>query len=111
MILNGHEFAELVKAQYKDIHFHEDVVEWYLPNLADKMVVVTEGKTGSYAYNQHQVYHQDAEPAEKILDSTGAGDAYAAGFIAEYSKSKSIEKSMEEGSKYAAKILAKIGAN
>ncbi|MFN4213084.1 MAG: carbohydrate kinase family protein, partial [Microgenomates group bacterium] len=66
---------------------------------------------GSYAYYQGKVYHQKAYPIKKIVDTTGAGDGYTAGFIAEYFRSKDIKKAMANGAKYAAKILGKIGAN
>lgn len=111
LILNGHEFAEMVKAPYKDIHFKEHVVKWYIPSLAGKIVVVTEGERGSYAYYGNNMYRQPAERITKIVDTTGAGDGYTGAFIAEYFKSGNIEKSMEKGSIYASKILMKIGAN
>lgn len=111
LILNGHEFAELVKAQYKDLHFAENVVKWYIPELEEKIVIITEGKKGSYGYFTDKVFHQKAIELEKIIDTTGAGDGYTTGFIAEYFKSKNIEKAMKRGSDYAAKILQKVGAN
>ncbi len=111
LIINGHEFADLVRAQYKDIYFHEDVITHYIPQLSSQLVIITEGKKGSYSYFQGKVYHQKAFPVEKVIDTTGAGDGYSAGFIAEYFYSKNIEKAMENGAKYAAKILGKIGAN
>ena len=111
LIVNGHEFAELVKAQYKDIHFHENVVRWYFRDLEDKTVIITEGKNGSYGYMGGKVYHQKAVEVDKIIDATGAGDGYTAGFISEFFRSRNIEKSMEKGSRYAAKILSIIGAN
>ncbi len=111
LILNDHEFSELVKAPYKDIHFADDVVNWYAKFLKGKIVIITEGKKGSYAYLNGKVFHEKAVEVEKIVDSTGAGDGYTAGFISEYLKTKDIEKSMGKGSSYAAKILAKLGAN
>lgn len=111
LIVNGHEFAELVKAQYQDLHFGENVVDWYIPELKDKTVIITEGKKGSYGYFEDIVYHQKALEIEKITDTTGAGDAYTAGFISEYFTTRNVEKAMEKGSRYALKILAKIGAN
>lgn len=111
LIVNGHEFAELVKAQYKDIHFKENVVKWYAPQLEDKIVIITEGENGSFGYSDNKVYQQKAFKAEKIVDTTGAGDAYTASFIAEYFKTGDIEKAMEKGAKYASTILAKIGAS
>lgn len=111
LILNGHEFAELVKAQYKDIHFKEHVVKWYIPSIENKIVVVTEGEKGSYSYFGNKMYHQPAEQIDKIVDTTGAGDGYTGAFIAEYFKSENIERSMNKGSVYASKILQRIGAN
>ena len=111
LIVNGHEFAELVKAQYQDIHFKENVVEWYVPHLKDKIIIITEGKNGSFGYAAGKVYHQKAIEVKKIVDTTGAGDAYTAGFIAEYFKMADIEKAMEGGTIYASKILTKVGAN
>lgn len=111
LIVNGHEFADLVKAQYQDIHFKDKIVEWYIPQLKEKLVIITEGEKGSFAYIQNQTFHQKAIEVKKIIDTTGAGDAYTAAFIAEYFKTKDIEKAMERGAKYAAKILSKIGAN
>jgi len=111
LIMNGHEFAEMVKAPYNDIHFKEHVVKWYIPSLVNKIVVVTDGQKGSFAYVGDTIYHQPAEKVSKIIDATGAGDGFTAGFIAEYIKSESIEKSILNGSQSAAKILTKIGAN
>lgn len=111
LILNGHEFAELVKAQYKDIHFKEHVVKWYIPSLVNTLIVVTEGEKGSYVYYGSNMYHQPAERISKIIDTTGAGDGYTGAFIAEYLKSGNIEKSMNKASIYASKILQRVGAN
>lgn len=111
LILNGHEFSELVKAPYNDIFFHENVVKHYIPKLLNKIVVITEGEKGSFAYANKQVYYQKAIKPTKILDTTGAGDGYTAAFISEFFKTKNIEKAMEKGAYYASKILAKIGAN
>lgn len=111
LIVNGHEFAELVKASYKDIVFKENVVQWYIPYLYDQILVVTEGEKGSYAYWQGKVFHQKAIKIDKVIDATGAGDGYTAGFISEFFKTKDIEKSMLAGSRYAVKILGKIGSN
>jgi len=111
LIVNGHEFSELVKAQYSDIHFHEDVVSWYIPYLKEKIVVITNGEKGSYAYHQGKVFFQKALKPVKILDTTGAGDGFTAGFISEFLNSKDLVKSLKKGALYAAYILGKIGAN
>lgn len=111
LIVNGHEFADIVKAPYKDIHFKENIIDWYIPELKDKLVIVTEGKKGSYAYLSDKVIHQPAYETNKVIDTTGAGDAYSAGFIAEYLRSYNIEKAMHQGAKYSTHIINHIGAN
>lgn len=111
LIINGHEFAELVKAPYKDIFFKEDIVSHYIPLLKDKIVIITEGKKGSFAYYKGEVFHVPAKKIEKIVDTTGAGDGFVAGFISSFTKTQNLEKSMESGASYAAKILQKVGAN
>lgn len=111
LIVNGHEFSELVKAKYNDIFFDENVIEHYLPIMRDKLVIITEGKKGSFGYKHGKVFCQKALPVEKIIDTTGAGDGYTAAFIATFYKTNNILKAMEQGSKYAARILEKVGAN
>ncbi len=111
LIVNGHEFADMVKAPYADIHFKDNVVDWYIPHMNEKIVVITEGAKGSYGYNQGKIYYQEAIKVDKIADTTGAGDGYSAGFVSEYFKSRNLERAMEKAAKYASKILAKIGAN
>lgn len=111
LIINGHEFADLVKVEYEDINFKQNVVMKYLPMFLDNILVITDGKKGSYAYHTAISYFQPSVKPTKILDSTGAGDGYTAGFISEYMQTKDIELAMEAGAKYSSKILAKIGAN
>ena len=48
---------------------------------------------------------------KKIVDTTGAGDGYTAGFISSFIKSKGIQKSMKKGAECASKIIEKIGSN
>ncbi len=110
-ILNGYEFADLVKKKFESITFSDHVVQKYANSLSDTAVVVTLGKRGSYLYNGNKILHQKAFDVPQIVDTTGAGDAYIAGFTAVLHKTQSYEKAMEEGSKYASKILKHIGAN
>lgn len=111
LIVNGHEFAQMVKAPYGDIDFSESVVQHYIPQLSHRLIVVTEGAAGSYAYLQDLVFHQPIVKPHRIIDTTGAGDGYTAGFIAKYLQTHNIRDAMHTGATYAARIIAKIGAN
>lgn len=110
LILNTHEFAEAVKTPYKEINFKENIISRY-PFLKETIVVITDGEKGSYGYSDTKIYYQKAIEPTLIKDTTGCGDGYTAGFIAEYLKSSSIDSSMLKGSLYAAKILTQVGAN
>lgn len=109
LIINTHEYSELVKRPYDKIDFKN--LKITLPYLKDRVTIVTDAAKGSYGYYKGEVFYQEAVKPRKIVDSTGAGDAYTAGFIAQYIKSSNIESSMYVGSKYAAEKLARMGAN
>jgi 2-dehydro-3-deoxygluconokinase len=111
VIVNGYEFSDMVKTHYSRIAFHKDVVSFYFPEFKEKVFIITEGERGSFGYLKGKHYHQAAIPPAKIVDSTGAGDGYTAGFIAEYLQTGDIQGAMLSGAKYASKILEKVGAN
>lgn len=111
LIVNGHEFADFSKQKYEKIDFKKSVLIDKIDFLKNKIIVVTEGAKGSYGYANGKVTHEKAIKPRTIVDTTGAGDGYTAGFIAGYFKTEDIKLSMEQGSQYASKILAKIGAN
>lgn len=110
LILNTHEFAELVKKQFQSIDFKKDITHLF-PSLKTKILVITDGKNGSYAYLNGGVLHEPVHSVTKIVDTTGAGDAFSAGFIAGYLEKANIEFALHLGNKYGAAIIQKIGAN
>lgn len=111
MIINGYEYADLIKVPYESIDFDHNIVKKYAPFNEDDLLVITDGKKGSYAYHEGKVYRHPAEKVATVIDTTGAGDAYTAGFIASYIQTSDIQKSMSAGAEYAVKIIAKLGAN
>lgn len=66
----------------------------------ERIVVVTLGAAGSIAYHRSKQWRQPALPIDKVLDTTGCGDAFQAAFTAAFfSSSGDIEKSLYEGAK------------
>ena len=70
---------------------------------------ITLAEKGSVTYQNGKEYRVSAVPASNVVDTTGCGDSYHAGFICKYAESGDIIKSMEEGSAAAAEILSHIG--
>jgi ribokinase len=73
--------------------------EWALPLAGTRLqwVVVTRGARGADAYGPRGRHHVGARPTRQV-DSTGAGDAFAAGLIAGLLAGQPIEEAMELGS-------------
>ncbi len=80
-----------------------------LSEMGVKIVVITDGKNGSYVFSEGKIYHQESIPC-KVVERTGAGDAYASGMLAGIIYGKSIPESMKWGAKNAASVIEQIGA-
>lgn len=79
-----------------------------LLSLAE-MVIVKMGKEGSKAFTKYGEFFQ---PAFRVSarDSTGAGDAFDAGFLVNYLQSKDIQQSLKKGNRLGAYVASHIGA-
>jgi fructokinase len=76
----------------------------------DKLIVVTRSDKGSLAIKNNEVINCESVKVDKVLDLTGAGDLFAAGFLKEYLDKSDIKKCLTIGSIVASKIIQKIGA-
>jgi len=69
----------------------------------------TLGESGSVSYKNGEEFICPAVKVAKVVDTTGCGDSYQAGFIMDYLKNKNILSAMQTGSQYASKTLAFMG--
>jgi fructokinase len=76
----------------------------------NKLIIVTRSENGSLAVKDNEVIDCDSTKVNKILDLTGAGDLFAAGFLKEYLEKSEIKKCLITGSILASKIIQKVGA-
>lgn len=74
-----------------------------------KLSIVTLGSAGSKVFWGEQEYFQPTT-ATKVVDTTGCGDAFLAGFLSEFAQSQNIEQSMKSGSNLAAQVSTYVGA-
>ena len=75
-----------------------------------KLIVVTRGERGSMAIKNQEVVEFGVEKNLKIVDLTGAGDLFAAGFLHGQINNLSIKESLKKGTDMSSKIIQKIGA-
>jgi sugar/nucleoside kinase (ribokinase family) len=87
------DFAEAAKDAVRDI----------------KLAVLTRSEEGSIILHQGQQIPVAAAPA-RVVDTTGAGDAYAAGFLTAYTKGESLHAAGTLGARAAAMAISQIGA-
>ena len=76
----------------------------------NKLIVITRSENGSMAIKNNEIINCNSTKVHKVLDLTGAGDLFAAGFLKEYLDKSDIKKCLETGSILASKIVQKIGA-
>jgi fructokinase len=76
----------------------------------NKLIIITRSENGSVAILNNEIINCESIKIKKILDLTGAGDLFAAGFLKEYLDKSNIKKCLQVGSKLAAEIIQKIGA-
>jgi len=78
--------------------------------LLNKLIIVTRSEKGSLAINKNIIIDCDSIKVNKVIDVTGAGDLFAAGFLKEYVEKSEIKKCLTTGTVMASKIIQKIGA-
>ena len=77
---------------------------------AGRLFVVTLGPAGALALGRGPRISCPARPVAQIVDTTGAGDAFTAGFVCEYARSRDVPRSLARGSEVAAASLRHLGS-
>ena len=75
-----------------------------------KLIVITRGEKGSIAINDGEVIECESKKNLDIVDLTGAGDLFAAGYLHGYVNGLNILESLNKGTEMSSKIIQKIGA-
>ncbi len=91
-----------------DANSFSEVIE-FGKNLG-KLLIVTRSAKGSIAIFNNEVFECESQKNLKLVDLTGAGDLFAAGFLHGYINEMSIQESLEKGTEMASKIIQRIGA-
>ena len=107
LILNQEEASFLTK-----ISFHEEnEIFKKLDEMCPGVAVMTRGGEGVVASDGKYLYYAKPHKDRKIVDTTGAGDAFAAGFLSDYIRYKGdIEKALQLGIANSEANLSEVGA-
>lgn len=104
-ILFANEVEICSLAQTGDFDAAVDAVAAKVP-----LLVVTRGEHGAAARQEGQAFHVAAQPVDHLVDTTGAGDLFAAGFLSGLSEGRDIESCLKIGAICAAEIISHYGA-
>jgi sugar/nucleoside kinase (ribokinase family) len=106
--------ADIIFANESEIKslFETSELETAIKKCQDtkKIFAVTLGDKGAKIIYKNEIVNIKAEIIDKLVDTTGAGDLFAAGFLAEYIRSQDLESSGKEGVKMASIIIQQFGA-
>ena len=100
---NEQEITSLIEAKNFDevINFSKQL---------NKLVIITRGEKGAVAINSNEVFESNVQKNLKIVDLTGAGDLFAAGFLHGYINKLSTKQCLEKGTEMSSKVIQQIGA-
>ena len=100
---NEQEITSLIEAK----NFNEII---NFSKQLNKLIIITRGEKGSVAINGEKVTECNVQKNLKIVDLTGAGDLFAAGFLHGYLNKFSIEDSLKKGTEMSSQVIQQFGA-
>jgi len=100
---NEQEITSLIEAKN-----FEEVINF--SKQLNKLMIITRGEKGAIAINGDEVVESDIQKNLKIIDLTGAGDLFAAGFLHGYINKLSTKECLEKGTEMSSKVIQQIGA-
>jgi len=100
---NEQEITSLIEAK----NFNEVI---NFSKQLSKLMVVTRGEKGAIAINGDEVIEIDIKKNLKVVDLTGAGDLFAAGFLHGYINKLSTKECLEKGTEMSSRVIQQIGA-
>jgi fructoselysine 6-kinase len=86
----------------------KELMQW-AHKQGPKFILITQGELGAFIYDGKSIHHQPAVETE-VIDSLGAGDAFAARFIVECLGGESLETAMGRAAESAAETCSYYGA-
>lgn len=108
IFINKEEAEDLLNLPHQQSEINDLIKS--VQKLGPKIVVITDGKNGSTAIDENGNIFKKEIIETKVLEKTGAGDAYSSGFISAIIHGLPIEKAMEWGTRNSTSVIGKVGA-
>jgi len=108
LLVNKEEGEEILGFLHGEKNIEEILRE--LQELGPKIVVITDGKNGSFAVDLGGKIVTEEIIKTEVVEKTGAGDAYSSGFISALINNKPIAEAMLWGAKNSASVIGQVGA-
>jgi sugar/nucleoside kinase (ribokinase family) len=106
--------ADIVVADEEEIYalLGTDNIDTAVRDLAayEALFAVTRSEKGSVIVHGDIVVEQEAAPVRNVVDTTGAGDAYSAGFLYAWANDLSLSECARYGTHCATKVIQQVGA-
>jgi len=102
--LNAYELADIWGQEPSELNLFKTN---FAQKLRASVLIVTYDIHGSFLYTQKRIYYQPIFKV-KVVDTTGAGDAYASGFLGKFIETHDFQKSMAFAAKNAASVIAHL---
>ena len=100
---NEQEFTSLIDAKK-----FEDIISF--GQQLEKIIIITRGDKGSIAIRKNEIIECNSKKNLKIIDLTGAGDLFAAGYLHGHINNLTIRESLEKGTEMSSRVIQQIGA-
>jgi sugar/nucleoside kinase (ribokinase family) len=104
LFVNLEEAQSITKEHTTEIHR----LATSLYKMGPKLVVITNGKEGAHVFNGDELYFCDIFPG-KVVEATGAGDAFATGFMGALMSGQNHDEALRWGAVNAASVVAFVG--
>ncbi len=110
LIVNEDEARELVLSKKKTKNLNIRYLLKEISKMGPKIISITVGKKGVYAYDGKKIYYQRPAPS-KVINTTGAGDSFSAAFVASlFYQPENIKRALKWGVYNSASVIDQIGA-
>jgi fructoselysine 6-kinase len=99
----------LISNPVNNIDENRDLIN-FASSFGTDIVLVTSGEQGALLYDGSRFYHQEVLPIDEVVDTLGAGDAFAACFMVNYLGGFSVQEALQRAAKSAAETCMYYGA-